>query len=124
MLSIHPPGAPLLRRALAALVLGMAVTGACASPAHAARDTKALQARAAALFERRGHAMREGGIPLDPLQADLVAIAAQLEAARLDTLASDAHYFAANVLSPRAGTGRRSSASSTCLLYTSPSPRD
>ncbi|MGH7740988.1 MAG: CHAT domain-containing protein, partial [Candidatus Eiseniibacteriota bacterium] len=59
----------------------------------------ALRAQATDLFERRAHATREGGIALDPLQADLAELAAKLETAGLDSLASDARYFAANLLS-------------------------
>lgn len=77
----------------------MVVPGRTATGAGSAVPPAELRARAAALFERRAHATREGGIPLEPLQTDMVALAAQLESAGLDSLGSDARWYAANLLS-------------------------
>jgi tetratricopeptide (TPR) repeat protein len=71
------------------------------APAHAADpapDPAALRARAAELFAQRERASRAPGVSFDRLRGDLIEIAGQLEAAKLDSLAADARYGAGNVL--------------------------
>lgn len=97
--------APAGHGAVVALVTLIGILTACGRDPHAARRASpdperraALQARADTLFALRERARRQGGIPLDPLQAQLRALADTLEAAGLDTLASAARYRAAGVL--------------------------
>jgi CHAT domain-containing protein len=58
----------------------------------------ALRLRANELFERRERARLEGGISLPDLARDLIAMADTLEAASLDSVATNARYRAAAVL--------------------------
>ena len=60
--------------------------------------TAVLGTRAGSLVQRAERALLAGGEPLDGLRADLVEGAAQLEAAHVDSLASDLRYHAARVL--------------------------
>jgi tetratricopeptide (TPR) repeat protein len=73
-----------------------AATAAAVRPTPEAE--RALRARAADLFARREQARMEGGVSLEDLQRDLARLAADLEAAGLDSLASTAHYRTAGVL--------------------------
>jgi tetratricopeptide (TPR) repeat protein len=68
-----------------------------AAPASSPHED-ALRGRAAQLLERREQARREGGVSLDPLQRDLVAVADELEQAGIDSLAAAARYRAGGVL--------------------------
>jgi tetratricopeptide (TPR) repeat protein len=78
------------------------LTGATAAappkrPADARLEAD-LRARAQQLFELREKA-RDGGVPLEPLQRDLIAVAESLETAGLDSVAAMARFRAAGVLS-------------------------
>lgn len=82
----------------AALALVIGAIGAAPPPRRIDPAAEAeLRARAAQLFELRERA-RDGGVPLDPLQRDLIAVAESLETAGLDSLAATARFRAAGVL--------------------------
>jgi tetratricopeptide (TPR) repeat protein len=78
---------------------GATASGSATPRGAPAAERAALRERARILLERRELARRDGGIPLDPLQRDLRALADSLADARLDSLAAMVRYRAAGVLS-------------------------
>lgn len=96
------PRRPRVPAFLAAATIALIAAGGlrAATPAAAVstEQVRALRARAAELFERREEARMVGGVSMEALGRDLAQLAADLEAAKLDSLASSAHYRTAGVL--------------------------
>ncbi len=70
-----------------------------ATPRAGTAEVRALRARTAELLQRREQARLEGGVSLESLEADLTRLAAELEAAGLDSLAGSVWYHDSSIRS-------------------------